>query len=195
MLFLKVSLTTIAMTLPVLHPEKWVDRYADYLYNYTIVRVNDHEIAQDIISETFLAALKSKDNFKGEATERTWLISILKRKIIDYYRKINSNKGKAEVRIAYRDEDAEGDWLEEKIKDPFDRTAEDDFENEELGLAILKCLETLDERQARIFKMKTIDNFDTEAICNEFDITPSNLWVIIHRARRAMADCLEKHWF
>jgi RNA polymerase sigma-70 factor (ECF subfamily) len=178
-----------------LHPENWVDRYSDYLYNYTIVRVNDHEIAQDLISETFLAGLKSKDNFKGDASERTWLISILKRKIIDHYRKINSAKGKAEIRVNYSDEDGEGEWLEEKVKDPFDKTAEDNMENEELGMAILNCMDTLDERQARIFKMKTIDNFDTEAICNEFNITPSNLWVIIHRARRAMAMCLEENWF
>ncbi len=178
-----------------IHPELWVDRYSDYLYNYTIVRVNDHEIAQDLISETFLAGLKSKDNFKGESTERTWLISILKRKIIDYYRKINSNKGKAEVRVTYSDGDQEGDWLEERIRDPFDKTAEDKLENEELGMAIFGCLDGLPEKQARIFRMKTIDGFDTEAICNEFDITPSNLWVIIHRARKAMADCLESNWF
>ena len=178
-----------------LHPENWVDRYSDYLYNYTIVRVNDHEMAQDLISETFLAGLKSKDNFKGDASERTWLISILKRKIIDHYRKINSSKGKAEIRVNYSDEAAEGEWLEEKVKDPFDRTAEDTMENEELGMAILNCMDTLDERQAKIFKMKTIENYDTEAICNEFNITPSNLWVIIHRARRAMAICLEENWF
>jgi RNA polymerase sigma-70 factor (TIGR02943 family) len=178
----------------VIIPEKWVDRYSDYLYNYTIVRVNNHEVAQDLISETFLAGLKSKDNFKGEASERTWLISILKRKIIDHYRKINSNKGKAEVRITYNDEDAEGDWLEQRVSDPFDKTAEDILENNELGSAILDCLDGLSEKHATIFKMKTIDNFDTEAICNEFNITPSNLWVIIHRARTAMADCLEKSW-
>jgi RNA polymerase sigma-70 factor (TIGR02943 family) len=178
-----------------LYPNTWVARYADYLYNYTIVRVNDHEVAQDLISETFLAGLKSKDNFKGEASERTWLISILKRKIIDHYRKKNSRKGKAEVRMSYSDEDAEGDWLEERVKDPFDKTAEDTMENEELGLAILVCLDKLNEKQAAIFKMKTIDGFDTEAICNEFNITPSNLWVIIHRARKSMADCLETNWF
>ena len=90
-----------------LDPQKWVDKYSDYLYNYTIVKVNDKEVAEDIISETFLAGLKSMKNFKGEASERTWLISILKRKIIDYYRKINSNKGKAEVRMNYsNDEEA-----------------------------------------------------------------------------------------
>ncbi len=177
-----------------LDPNGWVDRYSDYLFNFTIVRVSDSEIAKDLISETFLAGLKSKDNFKGEASERTWLISILKRKIIDHYRKINSKKGKAEVRITYSDEESEGDWLEERVGDPFDRTAEDKMENEELGLAIFKCLDTLNEKQATIFKLKTINGFDTEAICNEYNITASNLWVIIHRARKAMADCLEKSW-
>ena len=179
----------------ILNPEKWVEKYADYLYNYTIVRVNDHVAAQDLISETFLAGLKSKENFKGEATERTWLIAILKRKIIDYYRKINSKKGKAEVHISYRDDDSEGDWLEEHAADPFDITAESTMENEELRLAILQCLGTLNDKQAEIFKMKTIEGYDTEAICKEYNITPSNLWVIIHRARKAMVACLEKNWF
>lgn len=176
-------------------PSKWVDKYSDYLFNFTIVRVNDRELAQDLISETFLAGLKSMKNFKGEATERTWLISILKRKIIDHYRKSNSRKGRAEIKIQYNEDDNDGDWLEENAPDRFDKTAEDIMENEELGIAILECMENLPEKQAKIFKMKTIDGFDTEAICNEFNITPSNLWVIIHRARTTLAQCLEKNWF
>ncbi|RZS99913.1 sigma-70 family RNA polymerase sigma factor [Aquimarina brevivitae] len=178
-----------------LNPNTWVDKYSDYLYNYTIVRVNDKEIAEDLVQETFFAGLKSLKNFKGEASERTWLIAILKRKIIDYYRKINSKKGKAEVRMNYNSDESEGDWLEEQVADIDDLNAESKIENTELGLAILNCIEKLPEKQALIFKRKTIEGFDTEAICNEFDITASNLWVIIHRARTAMADCLEKNWF
>lgn len=195
LLFLSRTLDTTAMPSKKLNPNKWVDRYSDYLYNYTIVRVNDREVANDLISETFLAALKSAKYFKGEATERTWLISILKRKIIDYYRKINSRKGKAEVKIDYSDDENSGEWLEEQVADQFDRTAEDEMENNELGLAILECLDSINEKHAAIFKRKTIDGADTEAICNEFNITPSNLWVIIHRARTALAACLEKNWF
>ncbi|MDT0677143.1 sigma-70 family RNA polymerase sigma factor [Autumnicola musiva] len=178
-----------------LDPTKWVDKYSDYLFNYTIVRVNDREIANDLISETFLAGLKSKKNFKGEASERTWLISILKRKIIDYYRRINSKKGKAEVHINYSDDYSDGEWLEEQVADASDRNAEDEMENTELGMAILECLDQLNEKQAAIFKMKTIDGADTEVICNEFNITPSNLWVIIHRSRVALAECMQKNWF
>ncbi|UZH56823.1 sigma-70 family RNA polymerase sigma factor [Salinimicrobium tongyeongense] len=178
-----------------INPENWVDRYADYLFNYTIVRVNDREIANDLVSETFLAGLNSMKNFKGEASERTWLISILKRKIIDYYRRNNSQKGQAEVKMQFGDSENEGDWLEERVADLSHMTAEDEMENHELGLAILECLNQLNEKQAAIFKMKTIDGVDTDTICNEFEISPSNLWVIIHRARTSLAKCLEKNWF
>lgn len=178
-----------------IHPDKWIDLYADYLFNYTVTRVSDREIAQDLVQDTFFAGLKSMKNFKGEASERTWLISILKRKIIDHYRKINSNKGKAEVRIQYNDAETEGDWLEERVADPFDKTAEDDMQNSELGDAIHNCLSKLPTKQADVFKMKTILNYETEVICNELNITASNLWVIIHRARTAMADCLKENWF
>jgi len=88
-----------------LDPNTWIDKYSDYLFNYAIVRVNNHDLAKDLVQETFFAGLKSAKNFEGKASERTWLISILKRKIIDYYRKINSKKGQAEVRMNFYDDD------------------------------------------------------------------------------------------
>lgn len=178
-----------------INPNKWIDLYSDYLFNYTITRVNDREMSKDLVQDTFVAGLKSMKNFKGQASERTWLISILKRKIIDYYRKINSKKGKAEVRMTYNSDENEGDWLEERVADPYDKTAEDSMENSELGDIIYSCLDKLPAKQAMVFKMKTILNYETETICNELNITPSNLWVIIHRARTAMAECLNKNWF
>ena len=178
-----------------LNPNKWIDLYSDYLFNYTVSRVNDREIAKDLVQDTFFAGLKAMDNFKGEASERTWLISILKRKIIDHYRKINSKKGKAEVRMSYNSDENEGDWLEERVDDPYDKNAEDNLMNSELEEAIYNCLGKLPKKQAAVFKMKTILGYETETICNELNINPSNLWVIIHRARTAMVECMEKNWF
>ena len=178
-----------------INPNKWIERYSDYLFNYTISRINDREIAKDIIQDTFFAGLKSMKNFKGEASERTWLISILKRKIVDYYRKVNSKKGQAEVRMTYNTNENEGDWLEERVEDEGYLNALDALENSELGDAIYDCMGKLPEKQAMVFKMKSILNQDTETICNELNITASNLWVIIHRARMAMAECMEKNWF
>ncbi len=178
-----------------INPNQWIDLYSDFLFNYTVTRVNDREIAKDLIQDTFFAGLKSMKNFKGEASERTWLISILKRKIIDYYRKINSQKGKAEIRMTYLSDDEEGDWLEERVKDDGYLNAEESIENTELSDAIYDCMSKLSDKQATVFKMKTIMGLDTETICNELNITSSNLWVLIHRARIQMAECLEKNWF
>ena len=179
-----------------INPNKWIDLYSDYLFNFTITRVKDRETAQDLVQETFFAGLKSMKNFKGQASERTWLISILKRKIIDHYRKINSNKGKAEVRMNLNfDGENEGDWLEQRVADSYDKTAENNLENTELGLAIHNCISKLPSKQAQVFKMKTLLGYDTETICNELGITASNLWVLIHRARTSLASCMEKNWF
>lgn len=179
-----------------LQPDKWVDQYADYLYNYAIARISDPEIAKDLVQETFFAGLKSAKNYKGSATERTWLIAILKRKVIDYYRKINSKKGKAEVRIKYRsDVDSEGDWLEEQVADPISVLENDFIENEELALAIQECISKLPPKQSTVFTMKTIEGISTEDICNELGINPSNLWVMVHRARTALMGCLNENWF
>jgi len=178
-----------------LNPETWVDNYADYLYNYAIVRVDDEELAKDLVQETFVAGLNSAKNFKGSASERTWLVAILKRKVIDHYRKINSKKGKAEVRMSYKDGNEEGRWLEEQVADPFSKTENDSIENEELGEAIQECIMKLPPKQAQVFTMKTIQGLSTEDICNELDINPSNLWVLVFRARKALMNCLNTSWF
>lgn len=179
-----------------LNPDTWVDNYADYLFNYAVARVSDSEIAKDLVQETFFAGLKSAKNYKGDAAERTWLIAILKRKVIDHYRKINSNKGKAEVRMTYNSNiDSDGDWLEEQVADPYSKLDNSDLENTELGLAIQDCIAKLPKKQALVFKMKTIQGVSTEDICNELGINASNLWVIIHRARTTLMGCLNTNWF
>lgn len=184
------------MTTHVLQPKIWVDQYADYLFNYAISRVSDAEIAKDLVQETFFAGLKSAKNYKGDAAERTWLIAILKRKVIDHYRKINSNKGKAEVRMTYNSNtETDGDWLEEQVADPMSILENSDIENEELGMAIQDCISKLPKKQALVFTMKTVQGMSTEDICNELDINPSNLWVMIHRARTTLMDCLNQNWF
>jgi RNA polymerase sigma-70 factor (ECF subfamily) len=184
------------MTAHRLQPDTWVDLYADYLFNYAVARVSDAEIAKDLVQETFFAGLKSAKNYKGTAAERTWLIAILKRKVIDYYRKINSKKGKAEVRINYSsNSDSEGDWLEEQIADPYSLRENDAVENEELGMAIQECISKLPEKQSLVFRMKTIQGISTEDICKELKINPSNLWVMVHMARTALMGWLNEYWF
>jgi len=193
---LDINTTKETMPKHELNPSTWVDQYADYLFNYAITRVSDTEIAKDLVQETFFAGLKSAKNYKGDAAERTWLIAILKRKVIDHYRKINSKKGKAEVRMNYStSSEEEGDWLEERVADPFNRSGDNAIENQELGMAIQDCLSKLPKKQSLVFSMKTIQGMSTEDICNELGINPSNLWVMIHRARTTLMGCMNQTWF
>ncbi len=180
----------------ILYPDFWVDKHADYLYNYSMARVNDYDLARDLVQETFFAGLKSAKNFEGKASERTWLVSILKRKIVDYYRKINSIKGQAEVRMNfYEDGDNEGSWIEERVPQSWDNETEKAIENEELKNQLDICLENLPEKYALVFRLKTIQEIETEEICKELEITSSNLWVMIHRARTQLRKCMEDNWF
>ena len=179
-----------------LNPDTWIDNYADYLFNYAVVRVNNSDIAKDLVQDTFFAGLKSAKNFQGKSTERTWLVSILKRKVIDYYRKISSKKGKAEVRMNfYNDGENEGSWIEERVPQNWINKTEKDIENQELKTQLDICIDNLPEKYALVFRMKTIQEFETEEICKELDITASNLWVIIHRARTQLRKCMEDNWF
>ncbi len=179
-----------------LDPNKWIDKYSDYLFNYAIARVNDYETAKDLVQETFFSGLKSAKNFQGKASERTWLVSILKRKIIDHYRKINSKKGKSEIRMNfYAEGEKEGNWIENRVPQDWGNEAEKQIENRELLKQIDVCINRLPSKYAMVFRMKTINEIDTDEICKELEITSSNLWVIIHRARTQLRKCLEENWF
>ncbi len=68
-------------------PETWVDEYGDVLYRFALARVKDPTVAEDLVQETFLAGLGARKNFKGQSTTKTWLIAILKHKIVDHIRK------------------------------------------------------------------------------------------------------------
>lgn len=88
----------------------------------------------------------------------------------------------------------EGDWLEERVADPFTKSGEDNIQNKELGIAITDCLSKLPKKQSLVFTKKTIQGMSTEDICNELGINPSNLWVMIHRARTALMGCMNENW-
>lgn len=186
-----------------LEPQLWVENYGDYLYNYAIVRVNDDEKASDLVQETFLAGLKARDNFQGKSSERTWLISILKRKIIDTYRKNASSRESSMSEYQedisdgdyYRSEEPfKGKWLEGRGPHSHSIMPEGALEQEELRSILELCISLLPPNLASVFIMKLIDEVESEEVCKELEISSSNLWVMLHRARIKMRECIESKW-
>ncbi|MDX1349167.1 MAG: sigma-70 family RNA polymerase sigma factor [Putridiphycobacter sp.] len=174
--------------------DNWVLLYADYLYNFAIVRVNDADLAKDLVQDTFIAGINGLKNFEGKSAVRTWLTSILKRKIIDHWRQKESRK--TDVFSSFFAEGKSFSYWQEGAK-PQGRLTEIelDIENRELKAAILKCVDNLPEKYKSVFVDKIIDEKESEEVCKDNNISPSNFWVIIHRAKMQMRACLENTWF
>jgi RNA polymerase sigma-70 factor (ECF subfamily) len=184
----------------VLAPHKWVATYADYLYMYAIVRINDEDLAKDLVQETFLAALERVDRFEGRSTERTWLTAILKNKIIDVYRKKSSGLAVAAANKATQEQDeffdeGNGHWKSEYAPQPIAGMDEQDpLLQKELNKILQLCLQKLPALWNAVFTMKHVDDAATEHICTELHVTQANFWVIIHRAKVNLRACLQKNW-
>jgi RNA polymerase sigma-70 factor (ECF subfamily) len=178
---------------PIHDPETWMDQYGDVLYRFALFRVQDSTVAEDLVQETFLAALGAYKNFKGHSTLRTWLIAILKNKSVDHIRKkvkerrsdemerlgngVGANfNGQAEWPLRH------AKWLDTPLKL---------YARKELMDTLSNCLSKLPDRLAQAFIMREIDELSTKEICESLNITSANCWVILHRARRRLRACLE----
>ena len=183
-------------TPPDLDPSRWLREHGDILYRFALGRVRDPTVAEDMVQETFLAGLKGADGFSGRSAERTWLVGILKHKIIDHFR-----KNKREV--LYGDDwrgttdtetylDRRGHWKtgqSEWITQP-----EKAFERKEFWNVLNSCVSQLNDNQRAVFVQRELEDRNAEEICDALDISSSNLWVLLHRARLQLRRCLEPNW-
>mgnify|MGYP000147342093 CR=1 FL=1 len=172
---------------------QWVDQYSDALFGYAYYRLNDRELAYDYVQETFYSALKALDRFEQKSSVKTWLFSILKRKIIDYWRQQEARKTKAVSKIV-SNQDQDTSWVEYVTAKNDRPEVEIEIENSELRSALMSCISGLPEKWKAVFVDKYIDEKDSEEICNEHNITSSNFWVIIHRAKARLQGCMKENW-
>ena len=177
---------------------QWVDRYGDMLYRFTLLRVKDAEQAEEIVQNTFLAALQAKDKFAGRSTESTWLFGILKNKIMDHFRQIKRSRTcdlePSDERDPCESEfDGKGHWQALPIR--WGINPQKATEDRELGQVLSTCMNKLSEKFRRLFVLREIEGMKSEQICAELDITPNNLWVMLYRTRNLLKKCLEIHLF
>jgi RNA polymerase sigma-70 factor (TIGR02943 family) len=178
---------------------QWIEKYADALFNFAVVRLGDRETAKDLVQETFLSALQNLDTFRGESSEKTWLVSILKNKIIDHYRKrktaqsvpLSDADGTSELDKYF---DHEGEWKESARPVSWTGTGYHSLRSKEFLEILHKCLSKLQELGREIFMLKYLDDLDSEEICKKLDVSASNYWVIMHRAKLRLRQCIDKNW-
>jgi RNA polymerase sigma-70 factor (TIGR02943 family) len=186
--------TNAAVDTRTLDPQRWVGEHGNILFKYAMARVHNREVAEDLVQEAMLAALKSAGSFKGNSTERTWLVGILKHKLLDYLRKAGRERASDTLDDRLEDEffDDRGRWKIRPAKwtiDPHEALKQDDFR-----VVFEKCLEAAPERLARVFVLRELDELESNEICKILDVSSTNLWVMLHRARLKLRQCLENNW-
>jgi RNA polymerase sigma-70 factor (ECF subfamily) len=169
-----------------LDPTVWVEQHGDYLFRYALLRLRDPDLAETLVQETFLAALNSQEKFAGRSSERTWLVGILKHKIIDHFRRSSRERQEEEFF------NERGYWKVEPTDWGIDPSTL--VENQEFWRTLKHCVSELPPRTANAFLWREVDGLRSEEICKALDISAPNLWVMLHRARLHLRQCIEEHW-
>jgi RNA polymerase sigma-70 factor (TIGR02943 family) len=174
-------------------PTEWVEEHGAYLYNYAFGQVRGGADAEDLVQETFLAALKARDGFNGRASVRTWLVGILRHKICDHFRR------KCRERLASNDNfgddqrlDSAMLWIHETAAEcvlPSYRIDLNDFRR-----SLESALHQLPPRIAQAFSMYEMDECACADVCDHMNISEQNLWTMVHRARKRLRELLPNWW-
>lgn len=179
-----------------INPDRWALLYSKILYNYCLQRVADKYIAEDLVQDTFFLALRGVDSYNAKATEKNWLFSILKHRIVDFYRKKSREPMISDLPVhadLYEGWDPKDDNFLEQIGSGDHLETEKSIERKELKESIYKCKDHLKMVHQQVFVLKYMDGVETDIICKVLNITQANYWAIIHRARIQMRSCLEKN--
>lgn len=177
-------------------PDQWVDAYGDLLYRYALSRLHDEEAAKDAVQETLLAALGSRERFRGDASEKTWFIGILKHKIMDALRQqVQYEKH----RIPTWEQESSA-WFDDRGRfrhapRHWEDHPEEALRQMEFWQVFEACLGKLPRRLPAVFSLYEMEGRRSEEICKQLNISTTNLWVMLHRARMGLRACLENHWF
>ena len=166
------------------------------LLRFARYQLRNDDWAEDAVSETVLAALERPQAFSGRSQLKTWLIGILKHKLIDQLR-----RRAREVSATTDDDEADldtllfhenGHWREapKEWGDPEHALRERQF-----FVVLEACVAHLPATQGRVFMMREWLELEADEICKQMAISATNLWVLLHRARLRLRECLQQSWF
>lgn len=173
------------------------------MLRFATLQLRNAAAAEDMVQDALLAAMNGSERFAGRAALKTWVFSILRNKIIDHFR-----AAVREVRVLdLQGEDCEacGDDFDALFREsghwkPEERPAtwsdpDASLEQKQFWAVFDACINRLPERNARIFMMRELLDLETDEICAELGISTGNCWVMLHRARMGLRECLENRWF
>lgn len=178
-------------------PAAWVDKHGDALYRYALVRVRDQSTAEDLVQDALLTACSTTASFKGQSSERTWLIGILRHKVLDHFRRVARERSMSDMldqqqTARFQEFDGEDNWIHPVSH--WDHP-ERSLEKAEFWVVFEECVGRLPERLRTPFALRELEGLNSEALADVLNTTRNNLWVMLSRARQQLRRCLEARWF
>jgi len=174
--------------------ESLVHLHTKDLYNWAFYKTSQAEVAEDLVQETFLAAVEKLASFKEKSSAKTWLFSILNHKIIDFYRKRVNQTTSLDNTSLSTYFDNKMDWKENKKPQNWAEDEKHLLDDHDFQEILKQCLDHLPEKWNTCVKLKYLSEKNGEEICQEIGISTTNFWQIVHRAKLKLRDCIETNW-
>ena len=179
-------------------PAAWLERHGDAMYAYAMSRVSRSDVAEDLVQDALLSALNGAEQFMGRSEERTWLIGILRHKVMDHFRRKKRTKEVQEPDLGQGQGtmglfNKKGRWAPR----PHDWGGDPSevYEHAEFWRVYELCRTRLPTTLSEAYILRELEGLDTEEVCKILTISATNLSVRLHRARLALRGCLEDRWF
>ena len=163
----------------------------DEMLRFTTLQLRDAVLAEDVVHDALNAAFAS-DKFTGRGDLKSWVFAILRNKIIDVIRERSRHPTESYLEEDDNDDQFKknGHWNKNHKPSNWDHP-EKALANEPFWVVFNICLKELPENTARVFMMREHLGLELKEVCKELNLSDSNAWVIMHRARSQLRKCLE----
>ncbi len=179
----------------ILDPARWVEDNGDALYRFAFVRLGNPHDAEEAVQECLLAALHGGESFASRSLERTWLLGILKHKIIDSIRRAARQRSPKGIQpdARFNSFSDKGFWQQAPQRWHEDPSVA--IQRKEFGPVLLDCLSKLPKSMADAIILRELNQLPSDEVCQTLGISSQTLWQRLHRARLGLRRCLELNWF
>jgi len=180
-----------------------VDRHTPSMLRVARGYVPSHEIAEEVVQETWIALLKGIDKFEGRSSLRTWLFSVLiniaktrgsrERRDADAAIAAYTAGTVDPARFRGADDRYPGHWRPTDVPAAFPDTPEGAVLGDELVDVARRELDNLPQRQRIVVALRDMLGFESAEVCELLDISTANQRVLLHRGRAAVRQVLEDY--
>lgn len=160
--------------------------------------VHDDSAAEDLVQETLVAVFEQHGKRRGDASLVTWATAILKHKVADWYRSPARKR-----MVQFKTEDDSLDDAIDALYDPQGsytdavpawQQPENRSEQRQMMTVLERCVSCLPRKTGSVFMMREWLGFETAEICERVGVSADNCRMILHRARMALRDCMQRDW-